>query len=230
MLQTAPRQTAAQVILLAADDLMAQGASEFTEWDLTMASWIRDRIRFGLRGYAQDHPDHKRVMMEIMGKKPHNPVLLGHMEKIRPNTYRLSPRGRAEAKRLRTGEDKGPRRPAATASHKTPDPDHYDAVAGYVNHKAFLKWREDPDEPRRFADVADFLSADPEDASDIAKRVRQVRIRVRAAIEFCNKSNKDDLTKAPARTHPPIHFIVLAELIDFLQALTYRFPQLEGKS
>src|SRR5262249_51082894 len=81
MIKTAPRQTAAQVILLAADDLMAQGASEFTEWELTIASWIRDRARFGLRGYAQDHPDHKRVMMEIMGKKPHNPVLLGHMEK-----------------------------------------------------------------------------------------------------------------------------------------------------
>ena len=38
MIKTAPRQTAAQVILLAADDLMAQGRSEFTEWDLTMAS------------------------------------------------------------------------------------------------------------------------------------------------------------------------------------------------
>src|SRR5438093_13695669 len=109
MLTTAPRHTAAQAILLAADDLMAQGASEFTEWDLTIAAWIRDRTRSGLRGYAQDHPDHKGVMMETMGKKPHNPVLLGLMEKVRPNTYRLSPPGRSEAKRLRTGYDKASR-------------------------------------------------------------------------------------------------------------------------
>jgi hypothetical protein len=100
MIKTAPRYTAAQVILLAADDLMAQGGSEFSEWDLTIAAWNRDRNRFGLRGYAQNHPDHKRVMMEIMGRKPQNPILLGLMDKIRPNVYRLTPLGRAEAARM----------------------------------------------------------------------------------------------------------------------------------
>src|SRR5262245_88680 len=75
MLKSAPRYTAAQVILLAAEDLMAQGASEFSEWDLTIASWNRDKKRFGLRGYDQTHPDHKRVMMEIMGRKPQNPMM-----------------------------------------------------------------------------------------------------------------------------------------------------------
>ena len=102
-------------------------------------------------------------------------------------------------------------------------------MAGYVTHGAFLRWREDPDEPRRWNDVVDFLGADPDDGDDIAKRVRQVRARTRAAIDYCNKSDVDYLTKDPVRTHPPIHFNVLAELLDFLQALTYRFPQLDGE-
>ena len=91
----APRLTAAQVILMAADDLMTGGSREFTEWELTVASWNRDKARFGLRGYDQTYPDHKRVMMEIMGKKPQNPVTLGLMEKIRPNVYRLTARSGA---------------------------------------------------------------------------------------------------------------------------------------
>ena len=41
MSQSGPRLTAAQVILLAGDDLMAHGAREFTEWDLTVAAWAR---------------------------------------------------------------------------------------------------------------------------------------------------------------------------------------------
>src|SRR3954453_22951728 len=100
MSQQATRLTAAQVILLAAEDLMSAGAREFTEWDLTVAAWARDRTRFGLRGYDQKHPDHKRVMMEIMGQKPQNPLALGFMEKIRPNVYRLTPLGRAVSTRL----------------------------------------------------------------------------------------------------------------------------------
>src|SRR5919204_387302 len=99
----APRLTAAQVILMAADDLMTGGSREFTEWELTVASWNRDKARFGLRGYDQTYPDHKRVMMEIMGKKPQNPVTLGLMEKVRPNVYRLTALGQAEAARLRSG-------------------------------------------------------------------------------------------------------------------------------
>src|SRR5437762_8680322 len=112
----APRLTAAQVILMAADDLMTGGSREFTEWELTVASWGRDKARFGLRGYDQAHPDHKRVMMEIMGKKPQNPMALGLMEKVRPNIYRLTPLGQAEAARLRSG---GTARHAAASNAKT---------------------------------------------------------------------------------------------------------------
>jgi hypothetical protein len=220
MIKTAPRFTAAQVILLAADDLMAQGGSEFSEWDLTLAAWNRDRNRFGLRGYAQSHPDHKRVMMEIMGRKPQNPILLGLMEKIRPNVYRLTPLGRAEAARMRGAEPSGARK-------KSSSPDQYDSMASLVTHPAFRSWREDPDEPRRFADVLDFLGARVDD--DPAARLRQLRGTIKAAMEWCNSRDVDYLTKDPSRIYPPIHVRDLVDLTDFLHALTYRFPQLEGK-
>lgn len=219
MLKAAPRQTAAQVILLAADDLMAQGFSEFSEWDLTLAAWDRDRARFGLRGHGQKHPDHKRVMMEIMGRKPHNPLLLGLMEKVRPNYYRLTPLGRAEALRLRTGQE------VAAGKKKPTALDHYDTLSRHVKHPVFQRWRDDPDEPRRFTDVSSFLDAT--DAASTVEGYHRLGKVLKAAIEWCSKHDTDYLTKDPPRVHPPIHFRELAELSDFLQALAYRFPQLE---
>jgi hypothetical protein len=220
MIQAAPRHTAAQVILLAADDLMAQGASEFTEWDLTIASWNRDRARFGLRGHAQLHPDHKRVMMEIMGRKPHNPIFLGLMEKVRKNTYRLTALGRAEAARLRGGGEKGSR-------NKVSSLEHYDQVAALLGLKAFKHWKDDPDEPKRWADVLEFLGADA-GGDDAPDRFRKVQKTVKNAMQWCNDKDVAYLTKDPTKLNAPIHFRELAELNDFLGALTYRFPRLEG--
>jgi len=221
MVKIAPRYTAVQLIMLAGDDLMAQGASEFTEWDLTVAAWNRDSNRFGLRGYGQTHPDHKRVMMEIMGRKPHNPLHLGLMEKVRPNHYRLTPLGRAEAARLR-------RDPTARGERKdtAPEPDHYDSVRPFLDHSAFRRWRDDPDEPRKFPDACAFLGVDARDKSSaIQARFREVAQTIKAAIRWCNKHEVSYLTKNPARLYPPIRFNDLTELLNFLQALSYRFNQ-----
>ena len=94
-------RTAADIVLLAAADLSAAGNTEFTEWDLAVAAWSLDRTRFGMRGYEQIYPDHKRVYMEIVGGKPSSPVRLSYVEKLRPNTYRITPLGWAAADRLR---------------------------------------------------------------------------------------------------------------------------------
>src|SRR3954447_12788048 len=149
MAQTALRLTAAQVIILAAEDLMASGASEFSEWDLTVAAWARDRTRFGLRGYDQKHPDHKRVMMEIMGQKPQNPLTQRLMEKVRPNVYRLTPLGRAMAVRMRSGGGSAPEVEAAS--------DLYRLIANLLAHSALTRWQQDPDQPRRWVEATAFL-------------------------------------------------------------------------
>ena len=98
-----PKYTAVQTILLAAEDLTKAGQLEFSEFELTVAAWNRDQMKFGLRGFSQKYPDHKRVMMEIMGQKPNSPVFKKLLEKIRPNYYRLTPLGKTTATRLRTG-------------------------------------------------------------------------------------------------------------------------------
>src|SRR5262245_64108836 len=107
MVATQSKHTASETVLLAAADLTASGQQEFSEWDLTVAAWSLDRFRFGLRGYAQSYPDHKRVMMEIMGQKPSSPVQQKYLEKLRPNFYRLTPLGKSAATRLRGGGPAG---------------------------------------------------------------------------------------------------------------------------
>lgn len=218
----APRRwTASQEILLAADDLMAAGAVEFSEWDLTVATWNRDRVRFGLRGYPQTHPDHKRVMMEIMGKKPTNPVLLGLMEKLRPNTYKLTPRGRAEAARLRDALD-GDKGKSNSGTNEL-----YDEVAKFVFQTAFQKWKEDPDEPKRWQDAADFLGVKRGSVSEAHDRLKAVETTLKSAIDWCSKKSVDYLTRG--RGDAPIHVKDVWDVMDFLKALKYRFPQnLEG--
>src|SRR4051794_10972772 len=176
MSQFAPRLTAAQVILLAAEDLMSNGASEFSEWDLTVASWARDRTRFGLRGYDQKHPDHKRVMMEIMGQKPQNPLTQGLMEKLRPNVYRLTPLGRAMAVRMRSGSHT----PESTAQS-----DLYRLIASLLSHPSLVRWRQDPDHPRRWVDAAAFLALGGNPAKDASACLTALRRAVRSAIDWC---------------------------------------------
>ena len=101
MVTTPQKLTASETVLLAAADLTTAGNQEFSEWDLTVAAWTLNPLRFGLRGYAQAHPDHKRVMMEIMGQKASSPVQQKYLETVRPNYYRLTPLGKAVAARIR---------------------------------------------------------------------------------------------------------------------------------
>lgn len=218
MILTEQRLTAAQVILLAADDLMAAGAADFSEWDLTVAAWSRDRPRFGLRGYAQAHPDHKRVMMEIMGQKASNPVSMKYLEKVRPNYYRLTPLGRSIAARLR-GE--GPRPAGQPAAVK----DLYETAAAYVARPAFRRWQDNPEEPREWAGAAAFLGLTGGGA-DVAPAARAAEIHdaIRAAIDWCNARGVAFLTRGAGGGGSPIHIRDLVDLIDFLQALSYRFP------
>lgn len=211
--------TAAQVILMAADELMAAGAAEFSEWDLTVASWSRDRFRFGLRGYAQTYPDHKRVMMEIMGAKASNPVSQKYMEKVRPNYYKLTPLGRTVAARLR-GEG-----PKPSGVKPVTVKDLYDTAAAYVSRPEFRRWQDNPEEPREWAAAAAFLGlAGKGVVAEPARRVDEIYNAIRAAIDWCNAQEVAFLTRGAGGGGLPIHVRDLVDLIDFLQALKYRFP------
>ena len=214
------RSTAAQVILLAADDLASAGTKEFSEWELTVAAWQRDPARFGLRGYEQKYPDHKRVMSEIMGSKPSNPVQLRHIEKVRPSTYRLTALGRSEAARLRSG----------ASPRTTRERDPHATLAPYVGHRSFARWRNDPEQPRLWADVAEFLAAAPgAPEDDVPAQLDYVRRAIRSGLDYCRAKDVVKL-ESRSRDSTAIHVRDIAELSDFLLALQYRVPdEMEGR-
>jgi hypothetical protein len=217
MIGTERKLTAVQMILLAADDLVAAGADDFSEWDLTVAAWNRDRHRFGLRGYSNIYPDHKRVMMEIMGNKASNPILLRFMEKMRPNHYRLTPLGRVEAGRLRGVESGDPQKGNSMR-------ELFDSVSEFAAHPIFARWRDEPGEPKQWKDAAAFLGVKTERPGESAERFQSVHTVARAAIDWCLAQKMNSLPQGTHRTSPSIHMQDLLALQDFLLALKYRFP------
>jgi hypothetical protein len=94
------RPTVAEAVFAAAVRLVRAGHGLFSDSDLVVEAWKADNVRFGLKGYNEWYPDSKRVLCEIMGKKPTNPLVLGWMEKVRPRVYCLTAAGLREAERL----------------------------------------------------------------------------------------------------------------------------------
>jgi len=235
MVTTPQKLTASETVLLAAADLTAAGTQEFSEWDLTVAAWTLDRLRFGLRGYAQSHPDHKRVMMEIMGKKASSPVQQKYLEKTRPNYYRLTPLGKAIAAGLRSSTPHNnpgpaaagkpaPKTPPATVV-RTPVMELYEKAALYVGKPEFRRWQDNPEEPRDWAGAARFLGLSGADTRiNPIERLEEVRAAIQAAMDWCTAQDTVYLTRG-ASAGSPIHVTDLANVLDFLVALAYRFPE-----
>jgi hypothetical protein len=219
MILAEQKLTAAQIILLAAEDLTTAGRTEFSEWDLTVATWSRDRFRFGLRGYAQTYPDHKRVMSEIMGQKSSSPVQLKFLEKVRPNFYRMTNLGRSAATRLKTGAPKPSKKPVTVR-------ELYEAATSYINRPEFRRWQDNPEEPRDWTGAAVFLGLTGKGGgADPIERLEEIHSAVRAAIDWCSVQEVAYLTQGAGQGGTPIHVRDLADMIDFLQALKYRFPE-----
>jgi len=225
MVTTKQKFTASEVVLLAANDLTAAGQQEFSEWDLTVAAWSLDRFRFGLRGYAQSYPDHKRVMMEIMGQKPSSPVQQKYLEKLRPNYYRLTPLGKAAATRLRGGGPTAAEPELKPTAKPVTVKELYETAAVYIARPEFVRWKDNPEEPREWSGAASFLGLLRGEKADPAERMEEVKNAVRDAMDWCKVQEAAFLTRGSGQGGTPIHVRDLAEMLDFLQALIYRFPE-----
>ena len=213
------RRTAAQDILLAAADLADKGRKEFSEWELTVAAWQRDPNRFGLRGFESEHPDHKRVMTEIMGQsKKDNPVRRRFIEKTRPNYYRITDLGGAEAASL-SGT-------SSTQSTSARSPMHtYDAIAGFADSPSFRAWVSNKDEPRSWLGAAAFLGLARNTANELNDRMRAVETAVRQAKEWCEGARRDAITRGVHGGSRPIPLNEMEQLLEFLSALRSRFAR-----
>jgi hypothetical protein len=214
--------TAAQEILFAAHDLDASGKAEFTEWDLTIATWKRNPNRFGARGYEAEHPDHKRVMMEIMGNKKDNPVRVGTIEKTRPNCYRLTNLGRSQVEKLRQLRGEG------RQSVRSPQ-SIYDAVAPYYRNPVFRKHSRDPEEPRMWLGAASFLQLANSEPRHLEDRLRATERAIDDAIAWVQEHGAEQINRGVTAGGEAISKDDLLRLKAFFNLLQERFAhQLEA--
>ncbi|MEQ8850964.1 MAG: hypothetical protein RIB32_04195 [Phycisphaerales bacterium] len=222
MTRTTKGLTAAQIILLAASDLAREGKDEFTEWELTIAAWKRDENRFGLRGFEDQHPDHKRVMMEIMGQtKRDNPIRRKFMAKTKPNHYRLTELGHAEASvidRLEGSDVKAARSPQAI----------YNAIKPYVNSKAFQSWLADPDEPKSWLGASSFLGLRKNTTNELNDRIRAVNHAVLQAEAWCDENDKTEIRSGASGGERAIALAEIQKIPAFVEAMEQRFERQMG--
>ena len=209
--------TAAQEILLAAASLDAKEKTTFTEWDLTVATWRRNENRFGCRGYESQYPDHKRVMMEIMGTtKKENPVRRGWLLKVRQNTYALTDLGRSEADRLSQTQQSG------TPVPRSPQP-IYDSVAPYYKSAVFRRHSKDKDEPRMWVGAASFLHLTSTDPQHVRDRLAATRNAIDNAIEWMDENSTDVIRRGVTGSGQAISKENLIQLKKFYATITHRF-------
>lgn len=175
--------TAAQEILLGASRLDADGKEAFSEWDLTVSTWQGNKNRFGCRGYEAQYPDHKRVMMEIMGSTKANPLRRGWIIKTQQNTYALTDVGRTEAEKLKIGQTKGVDRRSPQAI--------YEAVAPLHQSPVFRKHVKNTEEPRMWLGAASFYQLTSPDAQHLVDRMRTVKTAIANAMAWIAENDAD---------------------------------------
>lgn len=207
--------TAAQEVLFGAFDLAKSGKVEFSEWDLTVATWKRNPNRFGCRGYEAQYPDHKRVMMEIMGSTKDNPLRRGWIEKTKPNTYTMTNVGQSEAERLAQAGD------VNQQSIRSPQA-IFDAVLPLYKSTVFLKHTKDREEPRMWLGAASFFQLKSADALHMEDRIKSTEKAIENAIEWVEESGSD-LKRGVTGGSEAISKHSLLQLRAFYQELLVRF-------
>ena len=185
-------RTVTDLLVLAADRTF--GGAEFTEWELSEAAWKADPARFGMRDLP--YPDHNRLKCELVKTRTRSVLGIGYLERVRPNTYRLTEAGRLAAARLRKGEARDVR-PTTTA-------DLWRVIRPWVTHLAFAAWRADPAQPKRWP------AGEGKPGPDLTAALE-------AASAYCRTEGLVEFGR------PAVPVGVLGELWDFCSAMTHRF-------
>src|SRR4051812_7689262 len=112
----------------------------FSSEELLIAAWKHDPASWGLRGYEREHPDSNRIHRELdsRGKGHRGIVGDGFLEKVRPRTYRLTPKGLTAAT---TADDSDPA--ARERLNRVLEAE----VTRIVEHPAFVAWLTDKSNP-----------------------------------------------------------------------------------
>ena len=163
--------TVPEKILLAALQLEEDGQSPFSAEALTVAAWQKYSQTFGLKGFADQHPDSNKVLTSIMGEK--GLVRKGWLAKMGQKLYSLTRDGRQVVRRLQQGEAPPP--PQTTSSALTRDQEKL--LQTLFGSTAWHKFREGRKSELTFADACRFWNiADNTPGDQLDARLEKVRV------------------------------------------------------
>jgi hypothetical protein len=203
--------TAAEEVLLAAANITSNTKKEFTEWDLTVGTWSLNKNRWGLRGYEDKYPDHKRVMNEVMAAGTQKVVGRGWIERVKPNYYRLTDSGLAKV---------------ASLSNIKIDSEvrslyEYDAVSKYIQNSVFEGYCRNSAEPKTWLGAAAFLGLKGNDPDDLNRKLKNVLESADSALKWLGDNDKTLLCRSDSTK--PITKDKLLKLKEFIGVLEKRF-------
>jgi hypothetical protein len=159
----------------------------FSSEELLLAAWKHDPASWGLRGYEREHPDSNRIHRELdsRGKGQRGIVGNGFLEKVRPRTYRLTPKGLAAAT---VAGDVDPE--ARERLNRVLEAE----VIRVIEHPAFMAWLNDKNKPKSFRDVGHFWGVAPGTPPRVVRqRVQAVEETITAAVELLERRELDQV-------------------------------------
>jgi hypothetical protein len=152
--------TVPEKILLAASQLESEGKSPFSAEDLIVESWEKFPRTFGLKGYAEKHPDSNKILSSIMGEK--GLARRGWLVKMGQKLYALTREGRQVVRRLLDEEGDEEADEPAPAVHKKEamapklSREHEKFIQALLESSAVEKYMEGRKGELNFADATRF--------------------------------------------------------------------------
>ena len=165
--------TVPEKILLAAFQLEEAGQSPFSAEALIVAVWQQFPRTFGLKGYAEQHPDSNKVLSSLMGEK--GLARRGWLNKMGQKLYALTREGRQLVRRLRNDEPA----PAPTDNVKLPR-DQDKLLQTFFASTAVRKYQDGRKQELTFADACRFWSI-TENSQGAALDARLAEVRTALA-------------------------------------------------
>jgi hypothetical protein len=159
----------------------------FSSEELLVAAWQRNPTSWGLRGYERAHPDSNRIHRELdsRGKGQDGIVGQGLLERVRPRTYRLTPKG------LEAAAKEGVATPEA---RERIDRVFEEEVKRIISHPAFVGWLRDVATPKNFRDAGHFWGVAPGTPPRVVtRRVEAVEDTLRAALALLEARELDEV-------------------------------------
>ncbi len=189
--------TVPEKILLAASVLETRGETPFTAEALIVCSWKGYPVTFGLKGFADQHPDSNKILASIMGEK--GLAKKGWLQKVGQKLYILTEDGREVVQRLRQGEPVTLSRPAKSIKAPTFPPELESFVQLIFESSAFTKFQEQRRAEINFVEACNFwcindtMNSETIDAKRLifSDNLKQLKIEIKPSTMLSNGRSLD---------------------------------------